>query len=197
VGVKLSHLLVSGPPGSGKTALVTKLRGWPEEGYLDLTHKGWWKNRLLTFRPREVHFGFPFQGHRESHAVFDDEWLATLAPIDFSRVRLPPCKRHFFNVDWRARFVFDIQLLPADRVYGVRRRRLQEGTHPVDRGRTRTQVEHQQGVYEALATLLHSEGFFVIVRQAFDGPPLRIDAPVRSPEAPDVERRANAHDDSP
>ncbi len=187
VGMKLRHLLVSGPPSSGKTTLVTKLRGWPEEGYLDLADKGWWKNSLLTFRPREVHFGFPFQGHRESHAVFDEEWLETLAPIDFSRVRLPPRKRYFFNVDWRGRFAFDFQLLPVERLHEIGRHREQQGTHPVDKGRTRAQVEHQLAAYEVLATLLHREGFFVIVRTAFDGPPLRIELPAE----PGNERAAN------
>ena len=176
LGTKLRHLLVSGPPSSGKTSLITKLRGWPEEGYLDLAAKGWWKSRILTFRPREVHFGFPVQGHTESQAVFDTEWLETLAPIDFPRVRLPPRRHHFYNVDWRRRFVFDFQLLPVDCLYEVGRRRAREGTHLVDRDRTRAQVEHQSAVYEALASLLHREGFFVIVRKEFEGPPLRIEA---------------------
>ena len=190
-GIKLRRLLVSGPPSSGKTSLVTKLRGWPEEGYLDLASKAWWKSPLLTFRPREVHFGFPFQGHRESHAVFDPEWLETLAPMDQTRIRLPPRKRHFFNVDWRSRFVFDFQLIPAARLFEVGRERARGGTHPVDKGRTRSQVESQLAVYEALALLLHTEGFFVIVRNEFDGPPLRIEATVRLEEDGQGKRAAN------
>ena len=47
-------------------------------------------------------------------------------------------------------------------------------------------------IHEALAEFLHREGFFVIVRTDFDGPPLRIDAPRLSPDMLDNRRAASA-----
>ena len=91
--VSFRQIIVTGPPCSGKSTLVQKLGGWPEEAYIDLTLKKWWQNRIFTFRPREIHFGFPFEGFTESHAVFDKEWLDSPTPLDFSRIRLPPKKR--------------------------------------------------------------------------------------------------------
>ncbi len=43
--MKFRQLLVTGPPGSGKTKLINKVGGWPEEGYIDLTLKNWWRAR--------------------------------------------------------------------------------------------------------------------------------------------------------
>jgi len=171
---RLRHLLVAGPPRSGKSTLVAALGGWPEEGYLDLGVEAWWRNRLLTFRPREVHFGFPFVGLAESHAVFDEEWVANPTPIDFSRIRLPPFKRRFYQVDWRHRFLFDFLLPPAEDLYRVGCERARRGTHLVDGNLTPSIVLRQLTVYEDLARLLHGAGFQVIVRCKYGGPPMRI-----------------------
>ncbi len=43
--VKFRHVLVTGPPGAGKTTLITKLGGWSEEGDLDLS-----QSRSLVIR---------------------------------------------------------------------------------------------------------------------------------------------------
>lgn len=172
--VHFHQIIVTGPPCSGKSTLVQKLGGWPEEGYIDLASNNWWRSRVLTFRPREVHFGFPFRGFQESLAVFDRAWLDAPTPIELERIRIPPNKRWFFNVDWRKRFIFDFQLLPAERIYAIRKARARAGTHPVDEGLTLAEVEQQIAVYEVLALYFHQCGMSVFLRNSFEGMPRAI-----------------------
>jgi len=171
--VSFRQIIVTGPPASGKSTLLTRLGGWPEEGYLDLAEK-WWRQRLLTFRPREVHFGFPVIGWKYSLAVFDPEWLEGPVDIDEVRIRIPPPKRGLFSVNWRARYAFDFQLPPPEQVYSVCRSRARSGTHPRDRQLTREHVRSQHDAYAALALILQRHGLRVYVREAFQGEPREI-----------------------
>ena len=170
-GVPFRGIIVTGPPSSGKSSLVQKLGGWPEEGYIDLAKENWWRSRILTFRPREVHFGIPFRGIRESLSVFDPAWLATSALVDFRRIQIPPGKSSFFQFDWRARFIFDFQLLPSEQLYSIRKQRADSESHPVDRVLSKQDVERQCVVYEQLAMHFHRSGMRVIVRTEFAGMP--------------------------
>ena len=149
--VRFRELIFSGPPCSGKTSLITALRGWPEEGYLDLAEQGWWRQRSLAFRPREIHCGLPYIGHQHSLSVFDQEWLETLPEINFQRIRIPPPKRWFYQVDWPNKYVFDIQVPPANKVYAILRARARTGSHPVDQGIIFEHVQRQLEVYGQLA----------------------------------------------
>ena len=176
-GVRFREIIITGPPSSGKSTLVQKLGGWPEEGYIDLAQDHWWRNRILTFRPREVHFGIPFRGVRESLSVFDPAWIAAPAPVDFRRIETPPRRSWFFQIDWRARFIYDFQLPPHEQLYAIRKERAATASHPVDRELSKEVVERQSAVYEQLALHFHRCGMRVIVRTEFAGKPRIITDP--------------------
>ncbi len=171
---KFRQIIVTGPPCSGKTTLMNALKGWPEEGYLDLARKGWWRNPILTYRPREVHFGFPFMGFAESHAVFDREWLRAPTTVDLQRIQIPPKKRWLLDTDWTKKYVFDFQLPPPNLIYNVLITRAKAGTHPVDAHLTEQLVEKQVQAYETVALHFHRSGLRVFVRRSFAGRPRRI-----------------------
>lgn len=172
--VNFRQLIITGPPGSGKSTLVTRLKGWPEEGYVDLAQKNWWRSPVFNFRPREVHFGFPFLGREESLAVFDQEWLESPSAVDLKRIQIPPKKRGIFTIDWRGKYVFDFQLLPTEQIYAIRKARGKKGSHPIDMSLTQEQVQQQNAVYETIALYFHRCGLTVYIRERFEGRPRRI-----------------------
>jgi hypothetical protein len=175
-GVKFRQLVVTGPPGSGKTRLINKVGGWPEEGYIDLTLKNWWRAQSLTFRPREVHLGFPFVGCDKALTVFDKEWLEAPSPprLDLSRIVLPPARARFLAVKWRQRFVFEFLIPPPEAILNWRLERSRREAHPVDQGVTLEQVEKQVAVYREAALFFHRSGMLTYVRDEFDGVPKNI-----------------------
>jgi hypothetical protein len=171
--VSFRQIIVTGPPASGKSTLITALGGWPEEGFLDLAER-WWQQRLLTFRPREVHFGFPVIGWKHSLAVFDSEWLEGPVDIDLLRIQIPPGKRGLFSIDWRRRYAFDFQLPPPDQVFAVCQSRSRSGSHPRVQHLSREQVVRQHDAYASLALHFQRQGMRVYIRESFQGQPRRI-----------------------
>ena len=164
--------------------MITALRGWPEEGYLDLARKNWWRSPILTYRPREVHFGFPFRGFDESHTVFDKEWLEVLSDVDLERIIIPPGKRWFLDTDWKNKYAFDFQLPPPNLIYNVLMTRAKAGTHPLDAYLTKPIVTKQVEAYEVVARHFHRCGLRVYIRHSFAGRPKRIvDEETRSRDA--------------
>ncbi len=178
--VAFRELIVTGPPGSGKTSEVQAIGGWPEEGFLDLGENRWWRSRTLSFRPREVHLGLPFQGHDRALTLFDEEWQRADPPprLNLSRVYLPPPGR------WQRRYVFEFLLPPGDRLYAARRERSYRQSHPVDIELSREQVDAQLEAYRAVALHFHRAGLRVFVRDGYGGPPKRFDVDTRGGGAP-------------
>jgi len=175
-GMKFRQLLVTGPPGAGKTRLINKVGGWPEEGYIDLLLKNWWRAQSLTYRPREVHLGLPFVGHDEALTVFDKEWLDAPTPpqLDLSRIVLPPAGAHFLSGKWRQRFVFEFLIPTPEAILDWRIERSRRQARSVDQGVTIEQVAKQVDVYYEVALYFHRSGLLTYVRNDYDGVPMNI-----------------------
>jgi hypothetical protein len=132
--VRFRQILVTGPPGSGKSTMIRRLGGWSEEGYLDISRKHWWRSEMLSVRPREIHLGLPMVGLADAVSVYDAEFLDCdpLPSVDLARIALPPRQLFFLSVDWYRRYIFDFLLPPAELVFQRRSERARQSTHPVD-----------------------------------------------------------------
>ena len=185
LGVRFRQLLVTGPPGSGKSTRVAQIKGWPEEGGIDLSAPRWWTSRDLAVRPREVHLALPLAGFEHGMTVFDPQWQKQPLPqLEPERIQIPPPKRHFLSVDWRNRYLFEFLLPPAETILAWRLQRRGREYHPaddtlddaVDNGRSLGTIEAQVARYRQAALTLHRHGMQVILRQGDDDSPHRFTA---------------------
>ncbi len=170
------QLIVTGPPGSGKTTILNAINGWPEEGYVDTSADDWWKSPVMHNRPRELHFGVPFIGYEQAVPVYDVDSLddSSYLEIDFLRVRLPPPKGTLLSGNFRKKIVIEFILLEPETLFELRKKRGEKGTHHVDKGLTLQQVTEESDFYSALALYFHQSGMNVYVRNQLGGPPMRI-----------------------
>ncbi|WP_136805506.1 metallophosphoesterase [Desulfosediminicola flagellatus] len=176
IGLEYLQLVVTGPPGAGKSYYINQIRGWPNEGYIDLTRKGWWRDQSLIYRPREVHLGMPFKGYKEAFTVFDKEWLdiSPPPPLELSRVRIPPGGDSIFRTNYINRYIFEFLLPDPEVIYERRKARQIQGYFPVDSDLTIEMVNKQNLAYQEMALYMHRAGINVYIRKGLDGPPMRI-----------------------
>jgi len=202
IGLEFLQLVVTGPPGAGKSYYIEQIHGWPNEGYLDLTRKKWWNDKSLLYRPREVHLGLPFRDHSEALSVFDKEWLESDTPpiLDPSRILIPPEKEIFLQSNWRGRYIFEFLIPPPAVTFNQRKERQSQGYFPVDENLSMDMVKQQTAVYQAVALYLHRAGLNVYIRQGLDNTPMWIaekgisNVPrwtlIKKPDRPSLKTRA-------
>lgn len=173
--VRFRQILVTGPPGSGKSTMIRRLGGWSEEGYLDISRKYWWRSEMLSVRPREIHLGLPMVGLADAVSVYDAQFLDCdpLPSVDLARIALPPRQLFFLSVDWYRRYIFDFLLPPAELVFQRRSMRARQSTHPVDERLSLQICAAQIEVFRQVADYLHRKGFNVYVREAVESVPQR------------------------
>jgi len=176
IGLEYLQLVVTGPPGAGKSYYINQIRGWPNEGYIDLTRKGWWRDQTLIYRPREVHLGMPFSGHKEALTVFDKEWLAASPPLtlETSRIRIPPSGERFFQTNWRDKYIFEFLLPDPEVIFQRRMARQNQGYFPVDSALSEEMVQKQILAYQEIALYMHRAGMNIYLRKGLEGKPMRI-----------------------
>lgn len=165
--MRVGSWIVVGPPGSGKSYLMEKIGGWPDEICLDISMDKWWQVEPLTHRPREIHVALPFLGVDEALSVYDERWkgMKKLPEVDFDRIRIPQKKKFILAPNWRARFVFDFILPPPAWLYDKRRERLSsDDVRLVDMGLTPRWVEWQVHSHWRVAWFFHRSGLQVMLR---------------------------------
>ena len=125
IGLEFLQLVITGPPGAGKSYYINQIGGWPNEGYIDLTHNNWWKNQSLVYRPREIHLGLPFAGMAEGLTVFDKEYLdcQPRPALELSRIKIPPAGSGLFATNWRDRYIFEFLIPDPEVVFSQRQAR--------------------------------------------------------------------------
>ncbi len=182
--IRLFKLLIMGPPGSGKSSVISKIGGWSEEGYIDMGVSKWWTSQSLAVRPREIHLGIPFASHKKSLAVFDSEWTQASPPLtpDMKRIKLPPGKRNALSVDWTKRYVFEFLLPAAEDIYRWRSKRARRRTHHMDGNITLELVQRQVDAFYQVAHHLYLHGLNLYIRKGLDGELLRFTDPVQPPQ---------------
>ncbi len=175
-GIKFRQIIITGPPGSGKTSLIAKIGGWYEEGYVDISARNWWRMQHLTFRPREIHLLVPIKGMKQALAVHDPKWREQrpLPHLDYDRICIPPAKTHIFSSNWQGRYVFEFLLLPPEKILELRQLREQKKTHHIDRDLTLELIKQQVETYQKIAIYFQKKGLMVYLRDDFDAVPKRI-----------------------
>ena len=130
---------------------------------------------MLSLRPREVHLGFPFVGFNTAMSVFDQPWVEAgeRLQIDMARIVLPKQKRFIFSINWRAKFIIEFLLPPADWVYEQRLHRAQRKSHRVDENFDLELIERQLETLWIAARYLHYHSFMVHIRVGVEGELLR------------------------